>query len=125
MSTYSPLIESEIDLLLNINSQVLSSKFDDDLQQPYHISHNQDYNDCQSSGFSDLSSSQSLFQKDNIQEVDHLVEEQDVVTFSLTDNNEEFFDSPRYDEYDGDRFEQTILYASSEGDSFQENNEID
>ena len=47
ISTDSPLAESEIDLLLNINSQVLSSKFDDDLQQPCQISHDQDYNDCQ------------------------------------------------------------------------------
>ena len=34
MTADSPLTEGEIYLLLNINSQVFSSKFDDDLQQP-------------------------------------------------------------------------------------------
>ena len=32
ISTFSPLVESKIDLLLKINSQVNSSKFDEDLQ---------------------------------------------------------------------------------------------
>ena len=76
ISTVSPLAESEIDLLLNISSQVNSSKFDEDLQQPCQSSCSQDYNDCPSSGFLDLSSPQSLFKKDNIQEVDQPVEKQ-------------------------------------------------
>ena len=116
----SPLTESEIDLLLNINNQVNSSKFDEDLQQPCQSLCNQDYNDCPSSGFSDLSSPQSLFQKDNIQEVDQLVEKQGVLTFSFTDNNKELFDSPTYDEYDDDHLEQSVFDTSSEGEFFQE-----
>ena len=74
ISAISPLSESEIDLLLNISSQVNSFEFDEDLQEPCQSLCSQDYNDCQLSGFSDLSSPQSLFQKDNIQEVDQLVE---------------------------------------------------
>ena len=61
ISANSFLVESEIDLLLNISSEAFSSKFDKDLQQPCQISLSQDYNDFQSSGLSDLSSSQSLF----------------------------------------------------------------
>jgi hypothetical protein len=54
---------------------------------------------------------------------DQLVEDQDVVPFSLVDNNIELFDPPRYDEYDDDFLEQPILDASSKGDSFQEAND--
>ena len=61
ISAVSPLAESEIDLPLSINSQVNSSKFDEDLQQPCESSCSQNYNDCQSNGLSDLLTPQSLF----------------------------------------------------------------
>ena len=44
---------------------------------------------------------------------DQLVEEQEVVPLSLTDNRAKLFHPPRYDEYDDDFLEQPILDTSS------------
>ena len=54
---------------------------------------------------------------------DHLVEEQDVVPSSRVDQSTKFLNIPRYDELD-DLLEKPILYASSEGESFQEDNDV-
>ena len=72
---------------------------------------------CQSSCSSDMSVSEPWLEKEHIQEVvfldaleeqgyteDQLVEEQEVVPFSLTDNRANLFHLPRYDEYDDGHF---------------------
>ena len=84
---------------------------------------------CQSSCPLDMSVSESYLQKEYVQEVvfldtseeqhyieDQLVEEQEVVPFSLSDNKEELSHPPRYDEYDDDFLEQPILDTSSGSD---------
>lgn len=82
---------------------------------------------CQSSCSSNMSLSECWLQKKHIQEVFfhdtleeqgyneyHLVEEQEVVPFFLTDNREELFHPPRCDAYDDDFLEQPFLCTSSE-----------
>ena len=84
---------------------------------------------CQSCCSSSVSFFYSLFHKENIEEVVfldtskeqdyteyHLVEEQDVARFSLTDNKAKLFNPPRYDEYDNDFLGKPILYTSSRSD---------
>ena len=84
---------------------------------------------CQSSCSSDMIVSESQLQKEHIYKVvlldtleekvyteDKLVEDKEVVPFSLTDNRAQLFHPPRYDEYDDDFFEQPILDTSSGSD---------
>ena len=73
-----------------------------------------------------MSVSKAWLQKEHIQEVvfldaleeqeDQLVEEQEVVPFSLTNSRAKIFHPPRYDEYGDDFFEKPILDTSSGSD---------
>ena len=138
-----PLDENETDQDLNVESHVLTPVDNEGEYEDYQSSFSSDLPFFESLFQED--NIQEVFFLDTLEKQDYifdqlhegfnvagchhnefanqLVEEQDVVPFSLSNNSTDIFDPPRYDEYDDDFLEQPILYASSEGDSFQEAND--